>query len=375
MTIKQIQEAMELLLQTPQYAVPYIKGKPGVGKSAITKQIAQKKDIAFIDLRLSQLESADIRGIPTPDLELGSSRWLPPETIPFEAFADLNVPGDPKGRKFRDGGILFLDEINRARFDVLQAAFQLVLDRMVGLHKLLDNWFIVCAGNLGEDDHTEVTEFTDAALNDRFAFYYVDEGLFDCWMEWAQSDGRINQDVINYINIKPSALYVDPKEDEEVFATPRSWEKFSRILDQNKARNPMEISRLVGNSILGPTVVGFIDYLKEKKKIKPTDILNDFDKYEKIVETLDRTRKYALSTELSTYIPEHNKMNKKNVENFHRFVTEHLDPDHTVAIFKALVDIDIVYDGKKQEFLDVYLDMFPDMNDKISNYLTGGKDA
>jgi len=373
MTIKQIQEAIDVLLQNPQYAVPYIKGKPGIGKSAITRQIAHKRDIAFIDLRLSQLESADIRGIPTPDLELGSSRWLPPETIPFEAFADLNVPGDLKGRKFKDGGILFLDEINRARFDVLQAAFQLILDRMVGLHKLLDNWFIVCAGNLGEEDHTEVTELSDAAFNDRFAHYYVDDGLFDCWMDWAQSEGKINQDVINYINIKPSALYVDPKEDEEIFATPRSWEKFSRILDQNKDKDPSQISRLVGNSILGPTVVGFIDYLKEKKKVKPVDVLNSFDKYEKIISAMDRTRKYALSTELAAYIPDHADLNKDNVVNIHRFITEHLDPDHTIAIFKTLVNVDIKYDGKKQEFLDVYLDMFPDMNDKISNYLVGSK--
>lgn len=375
MTIKQIQEAIDLLLQAPQHAVPYIKGKPGIGKSAINKQIADRRDIGFIDLRLSQLESADIRGIPTPDLDLGSSRWLPPETIPFEAFADQSIPGDPKGRKFEEGGILFLDEINRARFDVLQAAFQLILDRMVGLHRLLDNWFIVCAGNLGEDDHTEVTEFTDAALNNRFAHFYVDDGLFDCWMDWAQSDGKINQDVINYINIKPSALYVDPKEDEEIFATPRSWEKFSNILDQNKDKNPIQVAKLVGNSILGPTVVGFIDYLKEKKKVKPADILNNFDKYEKIIGAMDRTRKYALSTELSTYIPEHNKLVKKNIENIHRFITEHLDPDHTVAIFKTLVNVDIQYNGSKQEFLDVYLDMFPDMNDKISDYLIGGKDA
>lgn len=370
MTVKDIQEAMELLLQNPQHAVPYIKGKPGVGKSAITRQIAEQRNIAFIDLRLSQLESADIRGIPVPDLELGSSRWLPPETIPFEAFSDMNVPGDAKGRKFSDGGILFLDEINRARFDVLQAAFQLVLDRTVGLHRLLDNWFIVCAGNLGEADHTEVTEFTDAALNNRFAHFNVeDAGLFDCWMEWATGEGQINRDVVNFINIKPSALYVDPKEDEEVFATPRSWEKFSRILDQNAGTNPASIAKLVGHSILGPTIVGFIDYLKEKKKVKPADVINNFDKVKPLIESLERTRLYSLSSELSAYVQDHKEMTKKNIENIHNFIDAFLDADHFIAIFKVLVDINIIFEKKEQEFIDVYLDMFPEMNDKISEYL------
>lgn len=371
MTIKLVKNAVELLLQTPQHAVPYIKGKPGIGKSAIIKAIARERDIAFIDLRISQLESADIRGIPTPDLELGSSRWLPPETIPFEAFADLNVPGDAKGRKFKDGGILFLDEINRGRYDVLQAAFQLILDRTVGLHKVLDNWFIVCAGNLGEEDGTEVTDFMDAAFNDRFAHYYIGDDLFDCWMEWAEGEGNINQDVINYISIRPSALYVDPKEDEEVFATPRSWDKFSKILDQNSKVNPMQIADLIGGSILGASVVGFMDYLKEKKKVKPTNVLNEYEKYEKLISSMDRTRKYSLSTEVSAYIKEHTDMVKKNIVNIHRFIDEQLDADHSIAIYKFLVDIEITYEGKKQEFMDVYLDTYPGMNDKISNYLVG----
>ena len=369
MTITEIQEAMEFLLQSPQHAVPYIKGKPGIGKSAITRQIAERRNIAFIDLRLSQLESADIRGIPVPDLELGSSRWLPPESIPFESFADMNVPGDPNGHRFKDGGILFLDEINRARFDVLQAAFQLVLDRMVGLHRLLDNWFIVCAGNLGESDHTEVTEFTDSALNNRFAHFHVDDaGMFECWMDWAKNNG-INQDVINYINIKPSALYIDPKEDEEVFATPRSWEKFSRILDQHPDTDPKVISNLIGHSILGPTVIGFIDYLKEKKKVRPIDVVENLEKFGPLIKSMERTRLYSLSTEVAAFIQNNSKLNKKNIGNIHKFITEYLDADHIIAIFKVLVDVDIHYNGKKQEFMDVYLDTYPEMNDEISNYL------
>ena len=238
MTIGDVKENIELIFKEPQVVTPFTHGWPGIGKSDILRQIAKKRGISFIDLRLSQLESADVRGIPTPDLKTGSSRWLPPETIPFEAFKDLPVPGDSEGRLFKQGGILALDEFNRARFDVLQAGFQLVLDRRVGLHKLLDNWFVAAAGNLGEEDKTEVTEISDIALNNRFIHFFVDDnGLFDCWMTWAEAEG-IHSDVIGFLKTKPSALYVRPKEDEVVFCTPRTWHKFSQILQQNPDKTP-----------------------------------------------------------------------------------------------------------------------------------------
>lgn len=374
MNVKEIKQAVELLLKEPQAVTPYIHGMPGVGKSAIIAQIAESRGISFIDLRLSQLESADIRGIPTPDSKMGSSRWLPPETIPFENFKDLPVPGDPKERKFSDGGILFLDEFNRARFDVIQAAFQLVLDRRVGLHKLLDNWFIVCSGNLGEADNTEVTEITDAALNNRFAHFYVDEaGLFDTWIEWAEGDGNIHSDVTNFMHQKPSALYVEPKDGEEIFCTPRSWEKFSLVLQQNEEVGPEKITQVLGQAIIGPSTISFLDYLKEKKKIRPTDVLNNYKKYSRQIKAMDRTRKYSLSNEVLTYAKEHADFEKKQIENLHEFLTNDLDPDHMIAAFKTLSNVNIIFEGESQEFLDVYLDTYPEMNDKIADIIYGAQ--
>lgn len=374
MNIKETKQAVELLLKEPQAVTPYIHGMPGVGKSAIVSQIAEARGISFIDLRLSQLESADIRGIPTPDGKMGSSRWLPPETIPFENFKDLPVPGDPEERKFSDGGILFLDEFNRARFDVIQAAFQLVLDRRVGLHKLLDNWFIVCSGNLGEADNTEVTEITDAALNNRFAHFYVDEaGLFDTWIEWAENEGNIHSDVVNFMHQKPSALYVKPNEGDEIFCTPRSWEKFSLVLQQNEEIGLEKITQILGQAIIGSSTISFLDYLKEKKKVRPTDVLNDYKKYSRKIKAMDRMRKYSLSNEVLTYSKEHASFDKKQIENLHTFLTEDLDPDHMIAAFKSFSDIDIEFEGETQEFLDVYLDAYPEMNDKIADIIYGAQ--
>ena len=44
-------------------------GAPGVGKSTIVKTLAREMGIGFVDVRLAQMESIDIRGLPVPDKE------------------------------------------------------------------------------------------------------------------------------------------------------------------------------------------------------------------------------------------------------------------------------------------------------------------
>jgi len=374
MNIKEVRQALELVFKVPQPIVPYIHGKPGIGKSSIFRQIAEARNIGFIDLRLSQLESSDIRGIPIPDLKIGSSRWLPPETIPFEKFADLYIPGDPKNRKFSDGGILLLDEVNRARFDVIQAMFELVLDLRVGLHKVLPTWFIACAGNLGEADKTEVTEFADAALNNRFIHFFIeDAGLFDCWMEWAEGQGKIHSDIVNFLKTKPSALYPEYKEGDVVFVTPRSWEKFSKILNQNENLEPAAVTKILGKNILGTTTVGFLDYLKQKLKISPEEVVNRYPQVKKKIQKLARDEKYSLSNEVVAYVKSNKKMTDDQIHNIHFFVTEMLEKDHMMAIYKTLASTNINYKNREVEFMDPYLDLHPEMNEKIANILYQSK--
>ncbi|HXK56171.1 MAG TPA: AAA family ATPase, partial [Gammaproteobacteria bacterium] len=39
-------------------------GPPGVGKSQMVAQVARRHSVAMIDIRLSQMEPSDLRGIP-----------------------------------------------------------------------------------------------------------------------------------------------------------------------------------------------------------------------------------------------------------------------------------------------------------------------
>ena len=53
--------------KTGHHTPVMIWGPPGVGKSQLVSQVAEKHDRMLIDIRLSQMEPSDLRGIPFKD--------------------------------------------------------------------------------------------------------------------------------------------------------------------------------------------------------------------------------------------------------------------------------------------------------------------
>lgn len=62
----------------------FMWGPPGVAKSAIAKQVATKMNVAFVDVRLSQIEPTDLLGLPYTSNEGGMTgiKWSPPLVLP-----------------------------------------------------------------------------------------------------------------------------------------------------------------------------------------------------------------------------------------------------------------------------------------------------
>ena len=108
----------------------FLWGSPGVGKSSIVHQYAKTIDAVMVDVRLSQFDPVDLRGLPSPSGD--STRWLAPAVLPF-----VGNPHFPTDKPI----ILFLDELAQASPAVQAAAFQLVLDKRVGEHQLLPNTY------------------------------------------------------------------------------------------------------------------------------------------------------------------------------------------------------------------------------------------
>ena len=80
MNAQNISKSLDKLIES-QIPV-FVWGSPGIGKSSIIKQIAEQKDLEFVDLRLSLLDPTDLKGIPFFDQENNEAVWASPNFLP-----------------------------------------------------------------------------------------------------------------------------------------------------------------------------------------------------------------------------------------------------------------------------------------------------
>ncbi|MCB1829639.1 MAG: AAA family ATPase [Chromatiaceae bacterium] len=181
-------------------------GPPGVGKSQMVAQVARKHGVPVIDIRLSQMEPSDLRGIP---FRSGNQvEWAVPALL-------------PDSTRHGPEGILFLDEITSAPPAVSAAAYQLILDRRLGEYQVPEHWAIFAAGNRQGD--RGVTYTMPAPLANRFSHFEFETNLDD-WVGWAYRNG-IDERVIAFLRFRPELLFdFDPAHNPVAFPSPRSWE-------------------------------------------------------------------------------------------------------------------------------------------------------
>ena len=195
-----------------------IWSSPGVGKSDIIKQMAKDHDAQLVDVRLSMWDSVDVRGLPSATK--GVTTWNPPAVLPFEGNKDF----DPNRPIF-----LFLDELLQALPAVQAVAFQLVLDRKVGEHKLMPNVRVFAASNR-QSDRAGANRMATPLAN-RMSHVELIPHL-DSWCQWAFTNDK-NPLPIAFLRLKPDLLNTfDPTKGDVAFATPRSWATACDIVSQ-----------------------------------------------------------------------------------------------------------------------------------------------
>lgn len=215
-----------------QHTPVMLWGAPGVGKSQIVAQVAERNQVPMIDIRLSQMEPSDLRGIPfRNDSQV---EWAIPAMLPDR-------------QRHGEHGILFLDEITSAAPSVSAAAYQLILDRRLGQYTIPPGWAILAAGNRQGD--RGVTYTMPAPLANRFSHYAVDVNLDD-WVAWAYAN-QIDDRIIAFLRFRPDLIFeFDAAQNPMAFPTPRSWEFTHRALSKFVQHNDVLLETL--QACVGP---------------------------------------------------------------------------------------------------------------------------
>lgn len=143
-------ELLSLLDITPADQNLMLVGNHGIGKSEILTEYFSGKGMKVVPLFLGQMsDPGDLIGIPNRNNTIGKTEFMPPYWFPLD--------GKPI--------VLFLDELNRARPEVLQTIMDLALNRTLAGRKLPDGSRIISAVNDG--DQYQLTDL-DPALVSRF---------------------------------------------------------------------------------------------------------------------------------------------------------------------------------------------------------------
>lgn len=330
-----VKEASIILNDVLESNIPvFLWGPPGIGKSSIVKQIAEKRDISLVDIRLTLLNPIDLRGLPTIDESAQSAKWFSPDFLPKNG-----------------SGILFLDELNVAPTATQQAAYQLMLDRKIGEYTLPENWHIVAAGNR-EVDQAFVNVMPKPLAN-RMIHLEVKPTYedFKLWAIKKNKEGipNITEEVLSFLSRFEQYLNVEPKKEEKAFPTPRSWYYVSSIIRLYKNRYKQEVNffnKIINSAYyliagaVGAGVAGeFITYFRVYETMPDPDLILN-GKEHRLPEKNNIDQIYALITSL-VY-----KANKENVDHLMAYIIRFEDAEWTARCILDIVNR-VQVDGEK----------------------------
>jgi hypothetical protein len=284
--------ALEMMVKLKIPAMVW--GPPGIGKSDILRQIAAKLGYTVIDYRLLLRNPVDLAGVPHVLFE--NNGGIPsrnPTEFDHVGYTVWSRPDVIVNGKY----IILFEEINAAPPEVQAAAFQILLDRAIGPHKLGDDVVMLCAGNRVNDKGAAYPMLSP--LSDRLEHYDLTVKLAP-WLQWAtRPENNIHPVICGYLRLRdkydvedqdmegrvrgadnPNPFQVSPSTllpthrmaqpqmptkievpdhcgmlhrfmpSERSFPTPRSWARTSEILYEIEANN-LAGSRIEFASIAG----------------------------------------------------------------------------------------------------------------------------
>ena len=269
------QDLLQILEFTPASQNIMLVGRHGIGKSEILTEYFTDKGMKVVTLFLGQMsDPGDLIGLPNKNGE--KTDFLPPYWFPLD--------GQPI--------VLFLDELNRARPEVLQTIMDLALNRKLAGRQLPEGSRIISAVNAGEE--YQITDL-DPALVSRFNIYNFLPTTAE-WLLWADKH-KIDSRITQFIQNEP--VWLDGNEgqkkgiDTGLDKSPdrRAWAKVSAAIQDVDSLEEIHKKLIAG--IIGPAATSrFFGSIAGNKVLTGIEVLLDFEKHQ---QTLSKYRLHQLA--------------------------------------------------------------------------------
>ena len=306
-------ELQQVLDTTPASHNIMLVGNHGIGKSEILTEYFAAKGMKVVSLFLGQMSDVgDLLGLPHKNEQTGKTEFMPPYWFPTD--------GKPI--------VLFLDELNRARPELLSAVFDLCLNRTLAGRSLPEGSRVISAINAG--DNYQLTDL-DPALVSRWNIVTFRPTVQE-WLLWAKKEG-VDSRVLDFISENQMWLDKDPDAKEQSDTgldkgpDRRAWKRVSDIIKGAGELGPI-YTKLI-SSVVGPKAgSAFLSSTANRKLVSGREVLSNFDK---VKNTLKTYQLHQLSTvndsiyrclEVERVKPADKETYRKNVEAYFEFLTK-----------------------------------------------------
>jgi hypothetical protein len=314
-------------------------GESGIGKTSAIIQLAKEQNLNFVKLNLAQIEEiGDLVGFPIRQFEVeinNEKTWVDEHTLDEYLKLGYNSTGQnrmsycpPEWIANKEkGGILLLDDWNRADVRFIQAIMKLIDRQQYVSWSLPKDWHIILTANPDNGDY--LVNSIDNAQKTRFISVNLKFDI-DCWGKWAEEndiDGRC----INFLLMHPELVTTD--------VNSRSVSMFFNSISSLKSfDDSLPLIQMIGEGSVGPEFSSlFTMFINNKldKMISPENIFKQDEKY--VMTTLKglvgKDAKYradiasTLSTRVINYLDLYSKNNpveKDTINRISKLVTEEI---------------------------------------------------
>jgi hypothetical protein len=258
-------------------------GDSGIGKTSSIVQLADELDLNFVKLNLAQIEEiGDLVGFPIRQFEVTDGTTT--KYVDESALDDVRTEGYKTTGKNRmsycppewianksNGGILLLDDWNRADSRFIQAVMELIDRQQYISWSLPKDWHIILTANPDNGDY--LVNSIDNAQKTRFISVNLKFDM-ECWGKWAENndvDGRC----INFMLMNPELINKEVNSRSAVMF-------FNSISSIKSFEDSLPLIQMIGEGSVGSEFSSmFTMFINNKldKIISPQNIMDQDEKY------------------------------------------------------------------------------------------------